>query len=530
MDDLVLGHQLFLYAKLEEYVVRGALNDIAHNVITQKEGEQVLRLGRFQTDVPGLFNKYLKPEGDEMLPQVILFKNKDKVIPVDDLKPHCDEFTKTFSLTATKDGKMLVRRDTGQIVPATLNAQMEKFKASTMIVSLSNEDVGEDKIQPFHLLGDEKSPSLVVFIQGDVSCLDKIRKKIAKEMKTAESAEVLWRNISVEDGNEDCIGDEIETLVPDSTCLIFVYSGGQAATFQKGNIEVEHDWGWSYGQDKPSDGGETVDDKSADDSAKEDADNPFGDLSAPVTADTLATAATAIPPADSTKKRVLPSGKPIARLRKGEIQGYAKKALVNGNGVFGFKDAFEPFVHCPELNADGSKISKEDNHIWHMKHIGIIPENWEHKPLFPASALITEVKIDLKKVKDATSAAALNRPTAKSMVLDEAKVREFQATTLPKLVGNNQELIANPDAILEHEKNVKPIHVAMGHDNIFPTLYPYLARLHVTTDDPEIAAHFWGDWQRAAIQFYQENLKLKADLDEATKPKDDAAAFGDVTK
>jgi len=108
---------------LQEFIEAGVFNALLSGTLTDKEAIAVLKLARLQTDIPGLFNRYIQPEGDEdmSLDKVILYKDVEQVIPQEVITVACNTYNKYVGAAVAVDGEINILRNPS---PAVVNEVM----------------------------------------------------------------------------------------------------------------------------------------------------------------------------------------------------------------------------------------------------------------------------------------------------------------------------------------------------------------------------------------------------------------------
>lgn len=465
-----------------------------------------------------------------MLQSLILYADREQVVPKDVLEAALTN-VKSIGIATVDNGAIEVNRELKAPKLDPLIQMLEMFKDAPMVIALSyTNDNNIDDVQPFVVFKDEKEKPLVVaFIQGDTSVLPKIKAKLTKEYKVADSDEEFWKGIGETDAEKGGSALEIKALLNDGSALVLMNTAGELWSYQQGEVEKNFDWGSSYGAPEASGGGKPTA------ATPQPADAPKRSLGS-VSGTTPVAAPQQIAAATNT------DGKPMARIHKQDISKLPEELRGRVNDTSGAvvkKNNSEPTICCPEM-IDGKQVDRDMNHRWHAANIvgGVIPENWKAKPLWPAS--FSTKKVEVKDLKGTTGAEFAKDSAARviptSLMSDKDAVKALKEV-LPKIYGSNQEQIGNPATIRKNEEAVKTIHELCERQFAFELTVPRLGRLMICTEYPDLAERMWGDQQnaytdaRARIAELEARVqKLDAELiealEKATKPK--GRALGSV--
>lgn len=536
MNDLTekyLEEYLWLAAKLEEYVVHGVFRDMMNYRITDKDGEKIFRLGRFQTDIPGLFNRWLRPENevtDMALNKVILFKNVDQTIPLDVLEEACKTYNKYASRCVVMDGEILVQKDVTTPKAKVLAEECENFKEFYEIIVLGNESLEEDNVQPFPVVMDGNKVKVMGFLQGDVDLIPNVVKKVRNIHQIADSFDEFWKDI----GNSAAV---IKGLLGEESCLLlFTPLANSENPNDAGILEFpedfakEHPWGASYSTREPSTGGEHVEVKETPpaDGAKKGFQRMTGGTAEPVR---VAAEGTSAPKAYFIfGSGQHPAGTPVVKVKKNEVSKVKPelRSRVGDSGALKFNDKEAWAYLAPGFH-------KDEAHRIYEEYLGFIPDNWKQEgkgPLFPVSFLVKAYNVGSLQSSASPLVTGKSQEIAQpSQKIDDASLRDLQED-LTKIAGTTSQ---NPDQMFqEDEKFTTSFLEKLGKDISWPGI-AWVGRVLIAKGNPENAARIWGLFQvicnnlRHRVKELEDRVhELEADLEKATAKAPPKKAFGSM--
>jgi len=189
--------------------------------------------------MPGLFFKHLKThhacDADEVqdmpLNKMFFFKDKNQVVPKEEIEAACKKFDKYSARCIVMDGELMIQREDKPPSVDILFPEMEGFVDYYEIIVLGNESLKKDAIQPFVLLGGEK-PELVCFIQGDISVLPEVQRKVNKMFKGADDFDDFWLDLK---GSASSFQD----IMKEDSCVMFFAHNDEFCAFQTSQIEKD---------------------------------------------------------------------------------------------------------------------------------------------------------------------------------------------------------------------------------------------------------------------------------------------------
>lgn len=553
---------LFLMSLIEDIIIQGVGQSILDSVITDEEGYEALQLARLHLDIPGLFRRYLtlREEDKDMtdLTQVILFKAKDQLIPREIVETACTDFGKSIGaaaivLEADGEGNETSRKFTivRAVADISTDAAMNNLQAmqdKSVVMVLNKTAKKEEDVQPFTIVNGDDGPKIIGFLQGDVSVIPELVKKIQKISKGADTDEEFDKDIA---DNED----KIKEILKNNSCFIMFALHGNLVFFDKDdNMDNEAEWGSHIGAPIVNNGG-TPTEVTAADEPKVTGNSGFTSFSAPSNGNKNAVAASADDKRTAVQR---PHGAEIARIKKSEISKLPPelrartKETKEGGFIVEFKGNWEPHVQCPQYVDEGGGVKrpmhKDEMSRWYEKALGWIPENWKTdmkkpNPIIPVSFL--KIGVSDINVKELLNTAAVvdnsnrdNKDTTvhyAGPVPDTSTIKSFVGD-LPKIFGANAEQITNPAELYKEENKRKTI-ADMTKREPKAFRMPHVARHFVVTHHPLIATNLWGDEIRYGIE--KDNriadleanvLKLENELAEAKKPAAKASGFGSFSK
>lgn len=510
LDEKYLEEYLWLAAKLEEYVIHGVFRDRMTYQITEREGEKIFQLGRFQADIPGLFYKHLKhiEVPDMALDKVILFKDRGHVIPTDTIATLCAEYNKYSVRCVVMDGEICIQRDTVPPKADILAAEFETFKDNFELIVLGKGDVKEPDLQPFVVTTNDGKMEVVAFLQGNPNQIPTIVTKVVKIRKGADNFDEFWKDL-------DDSGEVIQKLLDPESCVIFFapFVSDEDANDKDyaGSLEFprtfahNYEWGAVYSVPAATGGGEEV----QEDTKPTPSDAPKVKGFQSMSPKAVAAAATVPPIAASTTRNLFvfgggqhPAGVPVVKIAKNEISKLRPELRnrMNDSGALQFKEK-EAWAHL----AVG--FHKDEAHRIYMEYLGFIPTNWKQDsgsktpPLFPVSFLNKAVNISPSAPATDTAAAAL--ATAKdvdtkyippSQKADDGELSDLKSELVTITKAYTKE-IEDPDVMFkEDEKFFSAFWEKLEKTIAWPGL-PWLGRVKICRHSPDNAARLWGGFQ-----------------------------------
>jgi hypothetical protein len=496
--DHISNRRLFLMGRLESYIDVGVLRDIHSGLLTHTEGTEVFKLARLQTDIPGLFNRYLL-EGEydvDYKDQIVIWKKPDELVPLEVLQLACKEFNKTFGVAIAWDDNTLgVQRKQEAPNADKIFKIQEGLKSNAVVFFMSKLDTSVDYIQPIVMIGDEDDPQIVAFLQANSprEFFVSLQKRLSKEFKCVDNdLNKLWESASTGD-----ISGDIQGMLDGPSGLLLFQKDGRLTIMEDECLETSHDWGNVYSMPAASGGGDAV---------PIPADAPKVEPAKPNKKDLDFTGTPDVKPdkdkpANDNKSSGYekPAGVNYAKIRKSDLQSFHKKTRIGPDNRLTPEREGEVCIQAPE------GMDKQQLHLWFMDHVGAVPEDWKDRPLIPASCLKKMPEgfnIDLKTLKDTTSAAAIS-VTKAGPKLSKDQVNSLQQDFFPKVMSGNSAAMQNPAEFMKMMEGTPSAAEQLGMKDMTGLTLPWLAWLTLCTQYPEQAAVIAISWQRDALQYRQ---------------------------
>ncbi len=504
MNEISAELFLYLYAKIEEYIVRGILQDLELQQINMKEYTELFKIARLQTGVPGLFNRYLSPTdtGDEDdMGKMCMLIEAGSNIPKEVLEAGFEKYKSTLGLAIAKNGKLIVqRKQSERDVEKTFSA-LEKNIEYPFCIQVENIKKVIDE-QPFVIYGSDDEPIIVAFLGGaDFSSFERPKEIHSGEYQFAMNilSPFISKIMTADDGDIDALmsdlvpdehgegGDmspKLKSKLPTGAYLVLMTNKGHLAPWDNGENEHPFEWGSIYGNlSEPASNGQ-----------KSDNDN----------------------------KDVPKTEKELAAFLTEKFPKHSLAVFEDGPVRLSGKDGklILLWEHAPD---DKNKPKVQQ---WYKDRCdGRLPKNWGIQPLIPAAR---QDAVKIGDLKDSTSTAALavkDTSTKKvgvvepSMVLDDSSKKDIKSFAV-KIFGNNSDT-SKKDITLSSESQTKSLAVQLD-DTRFSEPMGHVARYHMSVEQPNAMALWSGDFMYRAMNaeklvtiLREENSKL---LEAATKP------------